>query len=347
MTAAQAASASYPISDYFDEAFSPDGELRAAYRGLLDGLDSTGLAGIQGHVQSRLREDGVEFGPEGKRSAFVVDAVPRIITAAEWSILEAGLCQRIRALQMFLADIYSRQEIITAGIMRRSILDGAPHYEPVAAGFGTPVVADIAGPDLVRDESGFRVLEDNLRFPSGITFALVARRAVGTGWKTGLEPVEAESAFGLLGEMLRNRAPEGDGDPVIAILSEGPDSAAFFEHRTLATMLDIEVVTADQLEASGGELIAREGEERKRIDVLYNRSNTDRITRSGNDLTPLGALLIEPLRSGKLACVNSFGAGVADPARRNGVCAKASISARVVVPVKLLRIELSSRITPA
>ncbi|HRV60885.1 MAG TPA: circularly permuted type 2 ATP-grasp protein, partial [Solirubrobacterales bacterium] len=78
------------------------------------------------------------------------------------------------------------------------------------------------------------------------------------------------------------------------------------------TMLDIEVVTADQLEASGGELIAREGEERKRIDVLYNRSNTDRITRSGNDLTPLGALLIEPLRSGKLACVNSFGAGVAD-----------------------------------
>lgn len=312
MTAAQAASASYPVSGFFDEAFSPQTELRPAYRELLEGLDPLDLARVQGQVQTRLREDGVEFGPEGMRSAFVVDAVPRIITAEEWRLLAAGLSQRVRALQLFLADIYSRQEILASGVMRRSILDGAPHYEPVAAGFGTPVVADLAGPDLVRDASGFRVLEDNLRFPSGPTFALAARRAVAEQWPAGPRPVPAEGAFDLLGEMLRGRAPDGRADAAVAILSEGPDSAAWFEHQSLASRLGIEVVTAEQLEVSRGELVTRTDLEPRRIDVLYNRSNTDRITRSGNDLTPLGELLIEPLRSGKLVCVNSFGTGIAD-----------------------------------
>ena len=312
MTAAQAASSEYRLSDYFDEAFDPAGEIRPAYRGLLEGLRRADLAPLQGEVQSHLRDAGVEFGPEGMRSAFVVDPIPRIITGEEWAELEAGLCQRVRALQMFLADIYSRQEILSAGVIRRSILDGAPHYEPVAAGFGTPVVADVAGPDLVRDETGFRVLEDNLRFPSGLTFALAARRAVGDQWPGGPARANGEEAFPAVGEMLRRRDPGNSGDPAVAILSDGRESSAFFEHRTLAGLLGIDVVTPDQLETSGGRLIARSDAGLRPVDVLYNRSNTDRITEAGHGLTPLGELLIEPLRSGKLACVNSFGTGIAD-----------------------------------
>lgn len=312
MTAAQAATAEYRVSGYYDEAFASDGEVRPAYRTLLGGVDQSELGEIQGEVQTRLAEAGVSFGPEGMRSAFIVDAVPRIITAEEWSLLSAGLVQRVKALQCFLADIYSRQEILSAGIMRRSILDGAPHYEPVAAGFGTPVTADLAGPDLVRDESGFRVLEDNLRFPSGLTFALAARRAVAGQWTASGSPAPAEEAFTMLGEMLRSSDPGGTGDPAVAILSEGPGSAAWFEHQSLASMLEIDVVTIEELGVSEGRLVARKEDETSPIDVLYNRSNTDRITRSGNDLTPLGEILIEPLRAGTLACVNSFGTGIAD-----------------------------------
>lgn len=312
MTAVPSVSATYPASGHFDEAFAADGSLRPAYRELLEGVDSTRLARIQGDVQSRLAEAEVEFGPRGMRSAFIVDAVPRVITAEEWARLEAGLRQRVRALQKFLADIYSRQEIIRAGVMRGSILDGAPHYEPVAAGFGTPVVADLAGPDLVRDDTGFRVIEDNLRFPSGLTFALAAREAVAGQWPTTVAPEPGGNAFEMLGETLRARDPGDSGDPAVAILSEGPDSVAWFEHRALARKLGVKIVTLDQLGVSKGRLTARVGAEPTPIDVLYNRSNTDRITRAGSDLTPLGTALIEPLRSGKLACVNSFGAGIAD-----------------------------------
>lgn len=312
MTAAQAATAGYELSGYYDEAFASDGEVRPAYRSLLGEIDQAELGQVQGKAQTHLSEAGVSFGPEGMRSAFVVDAVPRIIETNEWAGLSEGLCQRVKALQCFLSDIYSRQEILSAGVIRRSILDRAPHYEPVAAGFGTPVVADLAGPDLVRDESGFRVLEDNLRFPSGLTFALAARRAVAGQWPGPVTPVSAESAFTMLGEMLRSRDPGDSGDPAIAILSEGPDSAAWFEHRSLASMLGVEVVTADELRVTEGRLVARKEAGTVPVDVLYNRSNTDRITRSGNDLTTLGEILIEPLRAGTLACVNSFGAGIAD-----------------------------------
>lgn len=312
MKAAHAASFPYPVSGSYDEAVEPDGTLRPAYRPLLGELDETGLNRIQGSVQTNLAEAGVEFGPSGMRSAFVVDAVPRVITAGEWSLLRSGLIQRVKALQRFLADIYSRQEIIASGVMRGSILEGAPHYEPVAAGFGSPVIADLAGPDLVRDERGFRVLEDNLRFPSGLTFAHAARRAVSGEWPSAPARLDGEDAFPMLGEMLRARSPRDDGDPSVAILSEGPDSAAWWEHRSLANAIGVELVTADRLEISEGRLVARGDDGRFPIDVLYNRSDTDRISRAGNGLTPLGELLIEPLRSGTLACVNSFGAGIAD-----------------------------------
>lgn len=312
MTAARTATDDYPATDTFDEAFAPDGRVRPEYRHLLEDLDRARLTQIQGEVQTHLSEARVEFGPEGMRSPFVVDAIPRIVTADEWNVLGSGLRQRVKALQMFLGDIYSRQEIIGAGVIRRSILDGAPHYEPVAAGFDTPVVADLAGPDLVRDEHGFKVLEDNLRFPSGMTFALAARQAVAGEWPDGPAPIPGAAAFEMLSETLRAKDPTGTGDPSVAILSEGAASGALFEHRSLADLLGISVVTANELEVSGGRLVARRESGPEPIDVLYNRSDTDRITRAGNSLTPLGEILIEPLRNGTLACANSFGAGIAD-----------------------------------
>lgn len=312
MTAAQRASAGYEPSDYFDETFFPNGELRPAYEELFAGIAPLELETIRSRVRTRLDQADVRFGPGEDSSPFVVDPLPRVITGAEWAELAAGLAQRVRALQRFLADIYGPREIFAAGVMRRSILDGAPHYEPVAAGFPGPVVADLAGPDLVRDETGFQVLEDNLRFPSGLAFALAARRSLADEWRTAPPPIDGEPAIAELGRMLRSRDPRGTGDPEVALLGEGAESAASYEHRTLASLLGIRVVTPADLELSGSRLAAREQGELRPVDVLYNRSDIDRITTEDGRPTALGEILIEPLRAGNLTCVNSFGAGIAD-----------------------------------
>ncbi len=298
----------------FDEVFTPDGNVRPLYAGLLAEMDAGRLGEIQAEMQVELAERGVEFGPPHSRAPFGVDAFPRIFPAGLWADLEKGLTQRVKALNAFLDDVYTNRRVVEAGVLPARILDEAMHYEPLMEKVDLPVVAQVAGPDLVRGADGeFSVLEDNLRTPSGLAYASVGRPVLEKAYAgAGLDPRPYESTFDLLGRAIRAADPSGQGDPSAALLTDGPISSAWFEHQELGRRLGIPLVSPGDLHPTGGVLMADVDGGQREIRVLYNRSSTERLTLPGDRLTPVGELLAGPMLAGNLAVVNSFGTGVAD-----------------------------------
>jgi len=303
----------YPLeAGNFDEAFAPTGAPRPPYAELIEALAQQDLEELRGRVRSRVAAAGLEFGP-GQEIA--VDPVPRLITAVEWEALEPGLLQRARALNEFLADAYGPQLIFEAGVVPRHLLETAEGYEPAMRGLVDPEVppATVAGLDLVRDEVGeLLVLEDNLRMPSGAAYALAVRDAVEAEIEAPVRPRRIDGYGELLGAALRAAAPPGRDEPSVAILSDGPESGAWYEHRRFGRELGMEVVMPEQLETSRGRLFARRGAEREQVDVVYRRLDEDRLSEPDGTPTPLGELLLPALRSGRLRCANAFGTGLAD-----------------------------------
>ena len=176
----------------YAEDCAPDGTPRPGYRATMAALPAADLPALSVAIQADLREHGVTFGGE----PFVVDAVPRLISGQEWDELAAGLTQRARALNAFLHDAYGEQRIVAAGLVTAEVVTGAEGYEPDLAGrlpLGAPP-AGVMGFDIVRDTDGtFLVLEDNLRTPSGIAYALAARGALTRTLPDGLpvpRPIE-------------------------------------------------------------------------------------------------------------------------------------------------------------
>jgi uncharacterized circularly permuted ATP-grasp superfamily protein len=305
----------YPLdSGHFDEAFAKTGTARPPYVTVVDALARQDLVELRERVRSNIDRIGLSFGPG---VPMVVDPVPRVIDAAEWDALEAGLLQRARALNAFLLDAYGDQRIFEEGIVPRRLLETSQGYEPFMRGLLDPSVppATVAGMDLIRDAAGeLLVLEDNLRMPSGATYAIAVREAVGPE----LEPEAAvqlrrpDGYVARLGEAIRAAAPAGRSEPIAAILSDGPESGAYYEHERLGRELSLPVVTPSQLSQARGRLHARVGRERLQLDVVYRRLDEDRLTDRGGALTPLGALLAPAIESGRLRCVNAIGTGLAD-----------------------------------
>jgi uncharacterized circularly permuted ATP-grasp superfamily protein len=157
-----------------------------------------------------------------------------------------------------------------------------------------------------------RVLEDNLRMPSGCSYASAVREAVEPALGASLAPCRIDSHVTALGAAIRAAAPDGRADPAAAIVSDGPESGAWYEHQRLGRELGIPVVQPGQLELERGRLYARESRRRRQLDVLYRRLDEDRLSAPGGDLTELGELLLPALESGRLRCVNAFGTGLAD-----------------------------------
>jgi uncharacterized circularly permuted ATP-grasp superfamily protein len=304
----------------YDEAVAADGAVRPHYVDILAALEALDLDALALTMHTHLRWEGVRFGSGADPRVFAVDPVPRVLAADEWRPLAAGLAQRVRALNRFLADVYGAREIVTAGVIPERVIETARLYEPLAAELPPPpggVFACVAGLDVVRGADGrFLVLEDNLRTPSGLAYALAARSAQRDAGAAPRPPslAEIDGAPALLGVALRAADPHGTGDPAIAVLSDGPRNAAFYEHRRLANGLGVPLVTPEALEPAGDRLYARSGDGgRQQLDVLYRRTDEDRLTAAdGRTLTPLGELLVEPLRAGNLTCVNAFGAGIGD-----------------------------------
>jgi uncharacterized circularly permuted ATP-grasp superfamily protein len=298
---------------FYDEAYERPGTPRAHYSGLLNALDGRDLGDLGREVAHAAEERGIAFGEEPD-GAFLVDPVPRLITADEWRGLEAGLVQRVRALDAFVADAYGQRRIVEAGVVPAYVIDSAEYHEPALAGRDLSGGVCIAGLDIVRDRDGrFLVLEDNVRTPSGIAYVVAARELTDRrlpGPVPGRHSVDG--AFALLGETLRAAAPGGRADPLVAVLTDGPANTAWWEHRTIADRLGVALVGVADLAVAHDGLYAEIDGRSRRLDVVYRRTSEDRLRAPDGRLTEVGRVLEEPWLRGQVGLVNAFGAGVAD-----------------------------------
>jgi uncharacterized circularly permuted ATP-grasp superfamily protein len=300
----------YDVDERFhDEAFRPDGRPRAHYEELLAALAERDLEELEAASAGAVRERGAYFGSE---DAFVVDPIPRIFAADEWSAVEAGLAQRVRALNAFLDDVYTQRRAVTEGVIPARVIESADHFEPWMSGVPVqPARIAVAGLDVVRDARGrFMVLEDNVRTPSGLTYAEVARDVTGGLFDAPGGAAFAE-AYDFLARALREAAPEGVDDPSVVLLTDGPGNSAWFEHRRLGRRLGIPVVTWEELDIRGGRAYATVDGRLRPVDVIYRRTDADSLREPNGRPTKLVTLL-GPVRNGTLTVANVPGTGIAD-----------------------------------
>jgi carboxylate-amine ligase len=275
---------------------------------LRERLRDADLEALRAAVAERVHRAGVTFGPR----PFTVDPVPRVIAAAEWEELRAGIVQRVRALEAFVADVYGPRQIVKSGVVPERVLAGADHYEPELAGLRPPGGwIGVAGLDLLRGPDGrFAVVEDNLRTPSGAAYLLAARDAVDAalGWAPPQRAEVREAVLDGLRATLRAAAPDGVEQPFAVLLTDGPSNPAHWEHRVLTEALPVEEVRLDDLQVRGERLYAHA----RPVDVVYRRTDDDRLRDCLGALTPVGELVLGPWRAGTLGLVNAYGTGVAD-----------------------------------
>ncbi|MBA8794366.1 carboxylate-amine ligase [Friedmanniella endophytica] len=307
----------------WDEAVDDDGVPRPAYTGVLATLAGLG-AGVlrerEVQIEHEQRMDGVTFRVAGQTRAqlFPVDLVPRIVSADDWGLLSAGLSQRARVLDAFLEDIYGDQQVVHDGVLPAELLDRAPGYRSTGRWLRGTVRAHVCGLDLVCDGPGrWYVLEDNLRIPSGLAYALVNRRLL-TDLVGEIAPRPEVTGVRRVPAMLRDTlvaaAPPAAGDdPQVAVLSSGWQDSAWFEHNYLADTMDVPLVLPHELGLVDGVLHRFRGRRRTRIDVLYVRMDEDMLLSStGHDHQPLRPQLREAICGGTLRLANALGNGVAD-----------------------------------
>ena len=276
-------------------------------------LQAADLGALQADCAEWLHRSGVTFGSR----PFAVDPVPRVIAGEEWETLRAGIVQRVLALEAFVVDVYGERAIVEAGRIPARVLDGADHFEPALTGMDPPGGwIGVAGLDLLRGPDGrFFVVEDNLRTPSGIAYALAARRAVdgALGWAPPERAELRQVAFDALRATLRAAAPDGVEEPFVVLLTDGPSNTAHWEHHVLAGALNIPLVRIEELELRRRQALrspaSRARAPRRRPLPPHRRGPP--AGRLGPPDPGRGAQL-GPWRAGTLGLVNAFGSGVAD-----------------------------------
>jgi uncharacterized circularly permuted ATP-grasp superfamily protein len=302
----------------FDEGALDGGSAAAHDRVMRESLSGLDLGELSAAVAGEAARRGVCFGGANGELEFRIDPIPRLFDAELWHALSTGIAQRTRALELFVRDVYGARAIVRDGVVPERVLEGAEYYEPQLAGLGerSDSWITVAGLDIVRDCDGsFKVLEDNVRTPSGIAYAVATREALDVHMPapSGLHVRSLDSAFQTLAEALRSAAPGGaDDDPTIIVLSDGKQNSAFYEHATIARRLEIPLVVGDQLSVHDGRLLARVDGRQLEVDVVYRRTDEDRLTDERGAPTEVAQLLLEPILAGTLSCVNAFGTGVAD-----------------------------------
>ncbi len=308
----------------YDEAVGPDGEVLPQYGWMfraLGRLGRRGLVAAQSALRTEQRARGVTFRVnDGEPDRlFPLDLVPRIVTAEDWAGLSAGLTQRVRALEAFVRDVYGARRIVADGALPAAVIDGAPGWNRLGKLAPQDAVRiAVAGIDLVRDRADrWLVLEDNLRVPSGIGYAITSRRLIRSVFPD-LEPpagvVGLEGVPGLLrGALLSATEPDEPGHDEAALLSAGPVDSAFYEHRLLADRMGVPVVTPRELQVTDdGVFLVGEGG-RRRLAALYRRIDERALlTAKGADLRPVGRAVCNAAARGRVALLNAMGNGVAD-----------------------------------
>ncbi|MFC7527450.1 glutamate--cysteine ligase [Actinoplanes sp. GCM10030250] len=306
-----------------DEAF-PGGRVSPAYAGILPVLTSLGATGLRHREDARddeQRARGITFSVAGEAATrlFPFDLVPRIVPTTDWTHLREGLTQRVKALDAFLNDVYTERQIVADGKIPEWVINGSPELRASGALIRRRAVrAQVAGVDLVRDGEGhWCVLEDNLRVPSGIAYAIQNRRLTWSVLPELPRPgalLSVEDTPKLLKQALLEAAGPAAGDePAIVVLSQGPDDSAWFEHRMLAEAMGVPVVRSTELFVDEGRVWRLSGGHRSPVDVIYLRMGEDSLVHSpGADGMPLGPSLVSALHADSVVLANALGNGIGD-----------------------------------
>jgi uncharacterized circularly permuted ATP-grasp superfamily protein len=283
------------------------------------------LASRRAHAEIMFRRIGITFAVYGDKDAverlIPFDIIPRLISRKEWTRLEAGLIQRVKAINMFLADLYGPQEILKSGKVPADIILNNPYFRKEMIGARVPhdIYVHIAGIDLVRTgEDEFYVLEDNVRTPSGVSYMLENREVMmrlvpDLFAEHRVAPVENYPEALL--SSLRSVAPEKAGrEPVIALLTPGQYNSAYYEHSFLADKLGVELVEGRDLLVQDDVVYMRTTQGPKRVDVIYRRLDDDYLDplafRPDSSLGVKG--LMRAYLAGNVTLANAVGTGVAD-----------------------------------
>ena len=312
---------------FYDEMYDPDRAPRGHYGAFSDWLERTPeprIAQKRREAELAFHRVGITFAVYGEESGterlIPFDIVPRIFPASEWQRLDAGLRQRVLALNMFLHDVYHDQHILKARRVPAELVLDNDQYRPQMQGLDLPehTYAHIAGIDLVRAGSGeFFVLEDNLRVPSGVSYMLENRKMMMRLFpelfaRQSIAPVE-HYPDALL-ENLRSVAPEGVDDPTVAVLTPGHYNSAYFEHAFLAQQMGVELVEGQDLLVQDDTVYMRTTRGLQRIHVIYRRVDDDFLDplafRPDSQLGVPG--LMAAVRAGRVVLANAIGTGIAD-----------------------------------
>lgn len=306
----------------YDEMF--DGQdLRPPYQRLSSSLRTMTTPDLVGRVealQASYLDQGVTFDIGGEERAFPLDILPRVIERDTFATIEAGVQQRVRALEMFLADVYDAGQVFDDGVIPRRVITTSSHYHRASAGVRPPngVRVHVSGIDLVRDNQGeFRVLEDNVRVPSGVSYVMTNRRAISAALPETIadhriRPVAAYPQKLLAA--LRAAAPAGVADPTVVVLTPGVYNGAYFEHALLARTMGVELVEGRDLECRRGRVMMRTTKGLAPVHVIYRRVDDEFLDpvhfRADSMLGCPG--LIDAARAGNVTLANAVGNGVAD-----------------------------------
>jgi len=307
----------------WDEVFVADDAPRGVYQALYDALrpmTSSDLAGRTKALDRAFRDAGITFNLFGEERPFPLDLVPRLISADEFDVVERGVIQRVKALEAFLADVYGRAEVLEDGIVPRRLVLTSTHFHRAAHGIDPPngVRAHVSGIDLIRDEvGGFRVLEDNVRVPSGVSYVIENRRAMTRVFPElfathRVRPV-ADYATHLL-HALRAAAPPEVADPTVVVLTPGVYNSAYFEHALLARQMGVELVEGRDLVVRDNHVLMRTTEGERPVHVVYRRVDDDWLdpVQFRPESVVGCAGLLNAARAGAVTIANAVGNGVAD-----------------------------------
>ncbi len=312
----------------FNEMTNGSGAPRELYRRLAEWLEKSPpglLDSRRAQAEMLFRKIGITFAVYGDKDAaerlIPFDIIPRLLGHDEWQRLEAGLVQRVKALNRFLTDIYGAQEILRAKIIPQDLIFRNPSYRPEMQGRRAPhdIWTHIAGIDVIRvDDRDFYVLEDNCRTPSGVSYMLenremMIRLAPDLFAEHAVMPVE-NYPDALLAS-LRSAAPPGcAGEPNIVVLTPGLYNSAYYEHSFLADKLGVELVEGGDLTVKDDIVYMRTTEGAKKVDVIYRRVDDEfldpLVFRSDSVLGAAG--LMGAYHAGNVTIANAVGAGVAD-----------------------------------
>lgn len=317
----------YDPEHFFDEWFLEQGVPRPIVEPLIErirALPEGELKRRQRTAHQAMLDIGATFNvygqEEGAERVMPFDVIPRVIPQQEWQRLETGLKQRIHALNLFIADVYSDQKIIRDGIVPRELIESAKGFLPPCMGIKPPagVWCHVTGTDLVRDQKGqWYVLEDNLRCPSGISYVLENRRVMKSTFPLVFKQMEIQPVDeypGHLLETLLNLAIPGLPDPTVVVLTPGLYNSAYFEHSFLAQQMGVTLVEGRDLVVADGYVQMRTTKGLKRVDVIYRRIDDDFIDPAVFQADSMLGVrgLTEVYRNGRVAIANALGTGVAD-----------------------------------